>query len=134
MEFALADVASAAEKLVTQDDGVVMRLVANRIDQCDRALAGERAQLGDEIRMLAQLLGVAVAKFIPALWVVMEPLAELGRWRDLLHPLVERGFLSRDSARPQAVDEDARAVLTRGRVVGPLQLDVGGWDLCGHRS
>src|SRR5262249_60941857 len=97
-----------------------MSFVMRRVDQRDRTVPRQGAELSDEVGVLAQLCGVAAAKFLPALGIVREPFAELRRGRDLLHPVIERSLLFGDSARPQPVDENAFAVLCRGRVVGPL--------------
>jgi hypothetical protein len=72
--------------------------------------------------MLAQFRSVAAAKFLPAPGIVREPFAQLGRRRDLLHPMIEHDLLFGDSARPQPIDKDAFAVFCGGRVVGPLRF------------
>ena len=51
---------------------------------------------------------------------------------DLLHPLVDRDVRLLDAARPQPVDQYARAVARRRRRIGALELDVAGSHFFAH--
>src|SRR6185437_10864816 len=84
--------------------------------------------------MLLDFQPIAVAKFRPALGVMSEPLAQLGTWRDLLHPFIDCGVRLLHSSRPQAVDKDPRPILGGRRFVGSLQSHALGGDLSAHGS
>jgi hypothetical protein len=63
---------------------------------------------------MVHLFDVAAAKLFPTRGIVPEPFTKFCTWRYLLHPLIESGFLLRDSARPQPVDQKPGAVLRAG--------------------
>src|SRR5207237_4018428 len=78
---------------------------------------------------------VAGLKLRPSRRVVVEPFPQLGRGRHVLRPMVDRGRALRKTTRPDAVHEDAIAVVGRGRVINPLDGDMRhGLDLCPCRS
>ncbi len=64
----------AFQQQVPQHDRVVMHLVMSRIDQRDRTLSRKRTQLGQQLGILVQLLGVTTTELVPAGRVVPEPL------------------------------------------------------------
>jgi hypothetical protein len=43
--------------------------------------------------VVVHLLRVTAAKFFPTRGVVPEPFTKFGAWRDVLHPLIDGGFL-----------------------------------------
>ena len=100
---------------------IVVNLVPCRIDEGDRALAGTAAEILQRLRMLGEFRAVATAELVPAVGVMTEPGAQLGARCDLLDPFVEPGFRLADPARPQAIDEDTRAVGFFGRLIGSLR-------------
>lgn len=71
--------------------------------------------------MLPQFAFVAAFELDPAVGIVTEPFAQLRAWRDVLHPVVDGGFLLGQAPRPKAVDQHAHAVAGRGRLVDALQ-------------
>jgi hypothetical protein len=93
-----------SENQLPELNGIVVLLVASGIDKRDLTLPCEGAQLLKKIGVLANLLCVTAAKFLPTGGIVAEPLAKLGAGRNVLHPLIDGGAFLRDPARPQPVD------------------------------
>src|SRR5215831_9241099 len=72
--------------------------------------------------MLPKFLRVAATELGPAVGVMTEPLAQLSTRRDLLQPAIDRRIGFAQAPRPQAIDQDARAII-RGRwLIDALQL------------
>jgi hypothetical protein len=65
----------------------------------------------------AEFLGVALAKLWEAFRPVREPPPQLVARRQIARPLVYLRLLLGDSARPETVNENAVAVIGRGRLV-----------------
>ena len=82
--------------------------------------------------LLAQLGRIALAELVPARSFVAVPLAQRGAGRQRLVPGGQGQGLLAHAARPQALDQDARAVVGRGRLVGALDADAGGGNLLAH--
>jgi len=104
-------------QIVAQDHGTVVKDVVGAIEQGHRAaLFGvEDGPQGGLVRF--QLLPVSLAKLLPALHAMVEPLPELRAGCDLLHPCVGPERLLPHTPRPQALHQDAPAVSVRGKVI-----------------
>src|SRR6516164_7976768 len=103
-----------------------MRLVARGIDQRDWPTASRFADLLDQFRE------VAPTKLRPALGPVSEPTPQLGARRNVPEPAVNRRVGLLDAARPQPIDQDARAVAEIGPLVSRLQFDFAARGPPGH--
>src|SRR5690606_13507565 len=57
----------------------------------------------------------------PFLGVMAEPAAQFGAGRDRLEPQVDMGLVLAQPPRPQAIDQNARSVRFRRRLIDPLQ-------------
>ena len=64
----------AFQQQFPQHDRVVTHLVMSRIDQRDRTLSRKRTQLGQQLSIPVQLLGVTTTELVPAGRVVPESL------------------------------------------------------------
>ena len=98
-------------------DGVVVFGVMGAVEQRHRPARQQVRELPDRVRIFAQFLDVAFAKIIPAFRVVAEPLAQRRARRDFLEPQIDGGALLGKPARPDAIDENPRAVVPRRRLV-----------------
>lgn len=107
-----------------QNDGVVALLVLRGEEQRDRPVSGYGARevLGGGIRV--QLLHVPRAEPIEPLRVVVEPFPEVSGWRDVLRPHPQGEPLLGYASGPQAVHQDAEAVVLRRLRIGPLGPDA----------
>lgn len=76
-----------------------------------------------------QFAAIAALKFEPARGIVAEPFSQARARRDVLEPLVQCRLFLADAARPNAVDQNARAVAPRGRLVNTLDV-----RFRGHRA
>jgi len=105
---------------IAKDNRVVMRLVACRIDECHDTFSSQLAQSVKLIAMILKLRPIPPLELLPACGIVPEPFSQLGAWGDLLHPVVDGGFRLADAAWPKSVDQHARAIIGRRRLVSPL--------------
>src|SRR5690606_5965057 len=62
---------------------------------------------------------------VPALRLVIEPLAQLGAGGDGFEPEIDGGILARQAARPEPIDQHAGAVRLVGGLVDALDPPVG---------
>src|SRR5512140_736547 len=114
--------AHALQQLL-EDDSVVALFVAGRVDQRDLLAAPRQVVEVLERRGglgLVQFVEVALAEDVPRERVGVEPLAQRIGGREVAQPLVDRGLVLGDAARPQAVDQDTQAVGHGRLVVGAL--------------
>ena len=117
--FSLSEVAA-------ESHGVIVLLIARAEDEGDTALAEEFAQIFDGLRLLIELGEVAALEFFPLFGFVVEPLAEGGAGSNFLPPMVETEGLFADAAGPQAIHENAPAVVAGGGFLCALETDVHG--------
>src|SRR5690348_16026263 len=91
-----------------------------------RAVTQQGAELEERRGVIAvlKLDQVALLELLPALRGVVEPVTQLGRRRDVADPVVEGGGLLRQTARPEPVDQHAKAVVRGGVVVDPFDPDL----------
>jgi len=104
-----------------QDDCVVMRFIARPVHEGDAAAQCQRRDLAHEVLPRPQLSLVTATKLAPSLRLMPEPSPQLRRRGDVLQPFVDRSLLLAQPARPEAINENAIAVLTDGGLVRPLQ-------------
>src|SRR5690606_6506534 len=100
-------------------------LIARAVNQGHRAVARlfhELLQCG-LLAGIAQLLRVSLLELLPALEVVVEPLAQLGARRQVALPAVERQRLTGLAPRPEAINQHADAVVRAGGIIGTLESD-----------
>jgi hypothetical protein len=95
-----------------QRDGVVVLRIFRRVEQRDASLARMPAQLAHRLlrSLFLQLRGIGAAERGPVLRMAVEALAQGVAGRDLLQPQVDLRLVLGDAARPQAIDQDARAI------------------------
>src|SRR5690625_7914773 len=106
---------------------MVALLVLRRINERDVALASNRDKLRQS-RIIPQLGAVPFLEFRPLLRVVPKPLAELRRRRDLPEPAIDLSILLRQTARPEAVNQNPSAVGVRWMVISSEERRVGKQD------
>src|SRR5690606_33010388 len=120
-----------ALEILLERDGVVVDVVLRAEYERDGSGAAKLDQTIEPIGVSLELRVISLAEFVPAVRRVPQPLAKLVARCGLLQPFVDRGVFLTQSARPQAIDEDAPAVRLRRRVVRALDADPG---LSSHRS
>src|SRR6185437_17161759 len=106
-------------------DRLIVRLIVRRVDESQRTLLREAAQLTEQLALLRELRPVTAAKLLPALRIMREPFAQLVAGSDFLHPLRDGGVGLLHAARPQPIDEDPLPIPGRRRLVGALDPDFG---------
>src|SRR5581483_7297133 len=88
--------------------------------------AARRAdQRGDRRRISVELFAVAADELAPPLGLMFEPAAQGHAGGDVLQPQVDGGVRLVQATRPEAIDEDAHAIVLRRRFVCTLYLN--GW-------
>src|SRR5699024_5262942 len=115
---------SALQDIFPQGDCTIMLLIPCRVDEGDRLIPRHRAQLLQLLILRVQFLSIALLKLVPARNLMPEPLAQLGAWREFLHPVIQAGLFFGHTAWPETLDEDSNPVLIEHRLVNPLELDV----------
>src|SRR5206468_746117 len=108
-----------------QRDRVVVRLVARGIKQRDSSLVPQQIARGGGGGLARQLLAVGPNKPLPVVRISMELASQCVAWRKLLRPEIDLCRLALDAARPEPVDEDAKAVLARRLRINALELERG---------
>src|SRR5262249_19608331 len=98
-------------------------LVMRSIKKRHTAFLRKRAQVRDRNLVRFQLGAIAATEFLETRRIVTEPFAQSWRRRDVLEPLVERGLLLAHTARPDAIDKNARAVGSCRFFVHALDLE-----------
>src|SRR4051812_1707044 len=99
-----------------------MRFIACAENKRDTTARRQRCDPVQQDIVLTQLALVTTLELGPLARIVSEPLPQLRRRRELLHPLVDRHASLTHAARPQPVDEDATAIRTGCRLVRALEL------------
>lgn len=106
-----------------QCDCVVEGFVLSSINKRDVMPGEECADFIQGVGVAVEFLVVSALEFFPAFGVMVEPLAELKAWRGILGPCVEVGVITGDGAGPEAIDEDAYAVLLGGGFVDTFDFE-----------
>src|SRR6185503_6915486 len=108
--------------------GVVLLFVAAGEEQGEAAALRQRQQVADLRRVGVELGRIEPAELLPValLAVAVVARAQVVRGRGVAQPHVKPRRLLADAARPQPVDEHARAVVARRLVVDALDADVHG--------
>src|SRR5690606_6031003 len=114
---------------VPQHDRVVVLLVARGAEEGHVAAAAELAERFERRAVALELRLVPLAKLLPPVHGMTEPFAQLRARRDVLQPIVERGLLLAQTARPDSIHENPASVGCGGLVVYTLDLDM---SLPGH--
>lgn len=109
---------------VPQHDGMVMNVIAGRVDERDRAIAGTTAKILQRLGMPGELRPIAAAELLPTFRIMSEPGAQLSGRRDLLDPLVEHRLCLAEAARPQAIYKNANAVRPFRWLISSLNSEV----------
>ncbi len=124
--FGLRAPAESLPKFSGNHAGLVVLYIASAEDEGDAAVTRSLGESIDGLRTarIGELHPVPPLECRPARRVVPEPFAELGARPDVSGPSVEPELLLRSAARPDAVHQDAVAVVRGGFVIGPLQADV----------
>ena len=98
-----------AAKLVDEEfakcDRVVVFCVLGTVEQRDCAAAGGFEQRLPYVGILAKLGEIATAELIPAVRIVMVPVAQFVAGRGILQPCLDGERFLFDAAWPQTVDE-----------------------------
>ena len=105
-----------------QRHGVVMGLVARRVEQRHRLAAWQLAQVRKRRprRLLFELAAIGLDEFIPFCRVGMHHAAQPIARRQIAQPQIDVRLPLGDAARPQPVDQHAQAVVFAGGLVDPL--------------
>ena len=93
-----------AEEDVTQDDGVVVRLVTGCVNQRHWTLARQVANLVQVVRMLSQLRRKSLLKFFPSRRIVPEPFSQCCTGRDFFKPFINLRLVFLQTPRPEAIN------------------------------
>jgi hypothetical protein len=107
-----------------EDDRVVMLRVSSGKNERERAASRPSPEFRETRTLPAKLIHVALAELIESARIVSEPRPQLGAWRQLRFPCVQRRSLPRHPSRPEAVDQDPVPVRTVRRLVHALQSDI----------
>src|ERR1035437_687570 len=132
--------ASAIAHQLSDDDSVVVLLVAGGVHDRYRPLLRAGAQLVDLVRTVGKLGAVTTAELVKPLRNMVKPLAQHIAGRQLARPLVQPRAFSGDAAGPDVVDQHPVAVTGFGLVVDPLRahveshLSLRGRRQCGSRT
>jgi hypothetical protein len=98
----------------------------------DRAFARRGAQLRKQIGMIVNLGRVVAAEFLPAGWIVSEPLSQRRAGSNVLDPPIYGCIRLSYPSRPQAIDQYPRTILRRWRAIRSFQLDISCHDSLLH--
>lgn len=110
-----------------QNHSIIVLLVFRPVDKRGRAFGDglfQEGKLGGVVFELGLIAGLELA---PLGWVVGKPLAQLAAGSDFLEPEVDASLLFGKAARPEPVDEDARAIGLGGLFVDALEFYLHGW-------
>jgi hypothetical protein len=107
-----------------EDDRVVMLRVSSGENERERAVPRLPPELRETRTLPAKLIHVAAAELNESARIVSEPRPQLGAWRQLRFPCVQRRSLPRHPSRPEAVDKDSVPVRTLRGLVHALQSDI----------
>ncbi len=84
------------------------------------------SDLAEHVRnrgIILQLVAISTFELSKSIRAMVEPLPERWRRRNVLCPKIERGRVFAHSSWPQAVHQDAHAILVRRRVIDALDCD-----------
>src|SRR5918994_4351310 len=123
-DFHPFDTLSALVEELGEDDGVVVLLIPSGVEDRQRTSCRPAAQVGKALGMSSKLAAVTSAELGKARRDVVEPLAQLIAWGQLLSPIVQVSALAGDAARPNMVDQDSVAVRRIDLFVDPLGTNV----------
>lgn len=112
----------ASHQYLAKHDGLVMRGITCGIDEGHVAPPGEHPELTQLGSVSPQLGPIASPKLMPAPGLMAEPLAQRRARREAADPAVDMSTFLRKTARPDSIDQDARAVATH-RIVNPTNAD-----------
>ena len=113
---------SALDELAERD-GLIVPLIAGGIEQRNGAvLRFEFFDLPHEFLLVAQFLAISRRKSCPALRVMREPFAQRVLRSDLFHPKIQARSLLGDAARPQTVNQYAKAVALYRQIIDAFDL------------
>ena len=88
------------EQDLLEDGRMIEQRVPGAIDESHAPMRRTLPQRVQSSTMLAKLSAVTLAELEPTIWIVVEPFPQLGTWRQIAQPLIERGILLPDAARP----------------------------------
>jgi hypothetical protein len=115
-----AQCAALFGQCLLQDYGLIVHGIARSVQKGNPAFGSLRLERFELRAVFAQLTPVSLAKAFPPRGIVTEPFAQLGRWRELLHPKIERCRLLGHAAWPEAVDEHPHAIRLVWRIINAL--------------
>jgi hypothetical protein len=108
-----------------EEDGFVVLFVPGGEEECDGAGAGLLAEGVEGRGIFPEFGAVAFLEFWPLVGVVGEPFAQVVAGGDVLEPEIDGGALPGEAAGPEAVDEDADAVVGGLGEVDAFEADHG---------
>src|SRR5438270_5191330 len=115
-----------ALKKLAQHDRFVVLLVPGTVKQCDRTLPCQRKQFMKLLLTLGslKLRVVTPLEFLPAPWIMPEPLAQLIGGSKLAEPEVKLESVLPDPARPESVNQDSLSASVGSGGVDAFELDL----------
>ena len=115
-----------ALKKLAQRDRFVVLLVPGTVKQCDGTLPCQRKQFMKLLLTLGslKLRVVTPLEFLPAPWIMPEPLAQLIGGSKLAEPEVKLESVLPDSARPESVNQDSLSASVGSGGVDAFELDL----------
>src|SRR5680860_1096856 len=112
---------SSAREQTGQDRRLVAHFVLSGVDQRHGLSVAELTQ-PDQLGVACDLFLVTLLELFEPFGPVAVPLAQLLARRQVLGPPVDGGSLLGHAARPEPVDENARAIVRCGVFIGSLDL------------
>jgi len=115
-----------ALKKLAQRDRFVVLLVPGTVKQCDGTLPCQGKQFMKLLLTLgsSKLRVVTPLEFLPAPWIMPEPLAQLIGGGKLAEPEVKLESVLPDSARPESVNQDTLSASVGSGPVHAFELDL----------
>ncbi|GEM_PF-4385323 len=110
-------------QVIAQGYGVVMFAVMGAVEQ-DHVSSGCRVdQRLPDLSVRVELGKVTVAKLLPFVGVMAEPLAKLGAWCDVFEPTFDGNVGATYAARPESLNEKSLPMRPRFVVIETEEFD-----------
>src|SRR5690606_32145351 len=103
------------------------------VEQRHVSLRQRLAKPGHRLGIAIQFLAIAPGELFPPRRIVAEPLAQLRRGRDGLQPVVQRGGIALDPARPETIDQHPPPIRAAHGLINAFEVKRAARHLPGSR-